>query len=365
MEKIRISSLQFFALMVQFLLGTALVVNLGIQAGKDAWLSILLGMLGGVMMFAVYAYLFKVFPDVLPTTYSRKMFGKVIGTLMALLYCVFFVYNAARDLRDGGALITISSLPSTPIFIVNTLMILAIAYTLHKGIEVLARTAFVFMNVILLIGMFSTALLLFSDVIEINRVLPLLEKGIKPVLMAVVRQNYGFPFGEIVCFAMLLPYLRSPSKGIKAGYGGIIFSGLILSYTMFMNIAVMGDDIVDRSFFPLLTTIGKGSISDFIQRADVLVVMVLIIGDFFKVAVYFYTAVLGISDVFGIAYRKLVYPMALAVLLLSIMVAKGITQHLEEGGKYIYRVSPLFFVVLPIVLAIGAWVYKRTHSGRA
>ncbi|MNS12238.1 Spore germination protein [compost metagenome] len=127
--------------------------------------------------------------------------------------------------------------------------------------------------------------------------------------------------------------------------------------------AVLGVDMVQRSPLPLMTTISKASISDFIQRNDILIVMTLIIDDFFKVAVYFYVALIGTADLFKIAYRKLIYPMALLVLLISLVVAKSLPEHLEEGAVILYRIDPLFFVVIPLILCVAGWIYKiRTAS---
>ncbi|MGG1219920.1 GerAB/ArcD/ProY family transporter [Priestia endophytica] len=56
MEKAKISGIQLFAIMFIFELGTALVVNYGTDAGKDAWLSTLLAMSGGVALFFIFYF---------------------------------------------------------------------------------------------------------------------------------------------------------------------------------------------------------------------------------------------------------------------------------------------------------------------
>ncbi|WP_433944424.1 GerAB/ArcD/ProY family transporter [Paenibacillus sp. SN-8-1] len=364
MEKNRITSFQFFSLMLLFQLGTSLVVNLGMRAGRDAWISILLGMGYGLLLFWIFAYLYRQFPGLLPTAYARKLFGKYVGWIIGLLYTVFFVYQTGRDLRDGGALVLSTALKQTPLIVANALMIMSVAYVIHKGIEVLARTAVIFAMVVILIGSFSTLLLLLSGIIEMERLFPILGNGIGPVLETFYRQSYAFPFSEIVCFAMILPYLGNAKTGVKAGYIAILVSGIVLSYTSVINVAVLGVDMVQRSPLPLMTTISKASISDFIQRNDILIVMTLIIDDFFKVAVYFYVALIGTADLFKIAYRKLIYPMALLVLLISLVVAKSLPEHLEEGAVILYRIDPLFFVVIPLLLCVAAWIYKLRTASR-
>lgn len=282
MGKIKIGLLQFFTLTLLFELGTALVVNLGMESGKDAWISILLGNLIGLIIFSGYTYLYRKFPDLPLTTYTRKLLGRSFGTVISVLYIILFLNLAGRDLRDGSSMLVMATMHRTPLFVISTLMILSSAYVLHKGVEVLSRTSLVFATLVMLIGIFCSIMLMLSGSINLNRLLPVFENGFQPVIESVIRQNYMFPFGEMICFTMLMPYLNNAKKGPWVIGAGIFVSGLLLSLTMMLNISVLGTDIVKRSPLPLMPTISKISISDFIQRVDILVVMVLIIGVFSK-----------------------------------------------------------------------------------
>ncbi|WP_342439779.1 GerAB/ArcD/ProY family transporter [Paenibacillus sp. FSL L8-0436] len=352
MGTIKIGLTQFFSLTLLFELGTALVVNLGMEAGRDAWLSILVGCLAGIVVFAGYAYLYRKHPELSFTAYTRKLLGKTLGIPVAVLYIILYLNLAARDLRDGSTMLAMATMHKTPMFILSSLMILSGAYVLHKGIEVLTRTSVVFASIVLIIGVFSTIMLVLSGSINLHRLLPMLEDGIKPVLVSVAHQNFMFPFGEMISFTMLMPYLSNVKKGPWIIAAAMLVSALLLSFTMALNISVLGADIVRRSPLPLMPTISKISISDFIQRVDIFVVMVLIIGVFFKMSVFFAAALIGISELFGIPYRKMIYPCALIILFTSILDARSFIEHLDEGGRLLYMVYPLFIVVIPAILII-------------
>lgn len=360
MGNIKIGLLQFFTLTVLFELGTALVVNLGMESDKDAWISILLGNMIGLIVFAGYAYLYKKFPNLPLTAYIRQLFGKYVGSLISIAYIVLFLNLAGRDLRDGSSMLVMATMHRTPLFIISMLMILSSAYVLHKGVEVLTRTSLVFALLVLLIGLFCSSMLMFSGSININRMLPVFENGIEPVFSSVLHQNYMFPFGEMICFTMLMPYLNNIKKGPWVIAAGMFVSGILLSLTMVLNISVLGTDIVKRSPLPLMPTISKISISDFIQRVDILIVMVLIIGVFFKLSVFFAAALIGISELFKIPYRRMVYPVALIILFSSMLNARSFTEHIEEGGKLLYTVFPFFMVLIPLLLIIITAI--RSHS---
>ncbi|MDQ0193159.1 GerAB/ArcD/ProY family transporter [Paenibacillus wynnii] len=357
----KIGLLQFFSLTLLFELGTALLVNVGMVSGRDAWISILVGCMAGLVIFAGYAYLYKLYPDMPLSRYAREILGKHLGAAVAILYVVMFMNTAGRDLRDGSALLVMATLHRTPILVVGALMILSCAYVLHKGIEVLARTSLIFLFLALSIGAIFTVLALLSGEMEWKRLFPVLGDGFLPVAISVVRQNYMFPFGEIICFTMLMPYLSNDRKGVWVIPAAMLLAGLLISYTSIVNITVLGSDMVERSPFPLLSTISKLALSELIQRLDILVVMLLIIGVFFKIAVFYGAALVGISDLFGLPYRTMIYPSALIILFSSILNARSLTEHLDEGGQLLSDVLPFFTIVIPTALIIVA-NFRRYRS---
>lgn len=352
MGKVKIGLLQFFSITLLFELGTSLVVNLGMAAGRDAWLSILVGSLAGLLMFWGYAYLYRKHPDLTFIGYTRKLLGKTAGTPVALLYIILYMNLSGRGLRDGSTMLAMATMHNTPLFILSMLMILSSSYVLHKGTEVLTRTSLVFTTIVLMIGLFSMILLMLSGSINLQHLLPVLEDGFRPVMDSVVHQNYMFPFGEMIVFTMLMPYLSDARKGPWIIAAAMIFSALLLSATIALNISVLGADIAKRSPLPLMPTISKISISDFIQRVDIFVVMVLIIGVFFKMSVFFSAALIGISELFKLPYRRMLYPCTLIILFTSMLDARSFTEHLDEGGRLLYTVYPVFMIVIPVILII-------------
>ena len=67
---------------------------------QAAWISILLGMVGGLPLLIIYDYLNRQYPISLLTEYCIKILGKYIGTIVGIIYILFFMYGAARDTRD-------------------------------------------------------------------------------------------------------------------------------------------------------------------------------------------------------------------------------------------------------------------------
>ncbi|MEH7749512.1 GerAB/ArcD/ProY family transporter, partial [Neobacillus drentensis] len=63
MEKAKISGFQLFVLIVLFEMGSALLLSPGSEAKQDAWIAILFGLVGGIIVFFIYYRLFMYYPD--------------------------------------------------------------------------------------------------------------------------------------------------------------------------------------------------------------------------------------------------------------------------------------------------------------
>lgn len=112
----------------------------------------------------------------------------------------------------------------------------------------------------------------------------------------------------------------------------MILSGINITITVVVNIAALGIDFIKRTPFPLLSTISKIQIADFIERLDVLFMLYLIIGGFFKITLYLYAAIAGTADIFQFKeQRKLSFPIGIIVLFASVTVAANYSEHMKEG----------------------------------
>ncbi|MEH7320534.1 GerAB/ArcD/ProY family transporter [Priestia megaterium] len=356
MEKAKISASQLFILMVLFELGSALLVPLAMGAKQDAWLAILLGMGCSFVLLLVYYRLYSYYPDLLPTEYVQNILGKVMGTVLAFVYLLYFMYDAARVLRDFGEMLLTFAYPDTPLFIANALLMLVIIYMVRKGIEVIARSGelfFIFMYVLAVTGFI---LIVSSGLIDVMKLQPVLEEGMLPVLKVVFTQTMYFPFAEAIVFTMILPYLNNPEKAKVTMLCATGLSGINLVITMLINISVLGVNLTARSQFPLLSTVQSIQVADFLERLDVFFMLALIICGFFKVSVLFYAAVIGTANLFKIkSPSRLAYPMGLIILFLSVTIASNFQEHLHEGLKIAPVVLniPLYAIIPPLLLLVA------------
>ncbi|MEH7482524.1 GerAB/ArcD/ProY family transporter [Neobacillus drentensis] len=218
----------------------------------------------------------------------------------------------------------------------------------------------IYLIILIVLGVLGHVLVLFSGIIDFKNLLPVLGKGWKPVLTAAYPNLLMFPFGEMISFTMIFPFLNKIQAGRKTGVKALMFSAIILSITHAIEISVLGAKIYSRATFPLYSTMIYVNIADFLQRVEVIAILTLIIGVFFKISIYCYAAVIAASDLFKVQTKqKIVVPFGIIVLFLSMMIASDLLEHNEEGKLVVKFILPLFSVVIPVLLLVVHLIRKR------
>ncbi|MFB5674845.1 endospore germination permease [Paenibacillus terreus] len=360
MKQVRMGAAAMSSLMVLFQLGSALVVSPAARAGRDAWISTLIGVAAGMLLFLCYSNLHKRFPDMTLPAYSETLLGRLGGKAIGMAYVVFFMYAATRDLRVGAFLIDNIALRYTPTLIVQLLMILAVIYVLYLGIEVVGHTAVIYWAISILLIFANIVLIFASGIVDWRNLLPVAEDGWRVIAETGFTTALMFPFGEMVSFTMLLPLLERKYSATGVGITSLFVGGGLLVLSSLLTVSSLGREVFQRAAFPLLNTIGKVELSELINRVDVLVVMSIIIGVFFRIAVLFYAAIKSAEEVLHIPHGKLMVPFSLILLLSAALVAPNWEEHLREGSFMVKTVFPVFAVLLPVLLLIIAAIRQKT-----
>lgn len=365
MEKARIDRVQFFILLILFEMGTSLVTTFSISAGKDAWLAILFGSLLGCLFFLMYYQLYQWFPEDSFTGYVKKILGKKLGTAVGYIYAIAALYISSRVLRVFGEVLLSSTYPETPLVIVHALMILVVIYAVNKGIETIARTAELTIVIVFILAIFGFVLIVLSGVMDIDRILPILENGFVPVLKTVVTETMNVPFGEVMIFTIIFPYLNNNRRMRIIGVGAMLLSGIMIAGTMLINILTLGFHVVEDSGFPLLATIQMISVADFLERLDVLFLIVLFIDVFSKLVLFFYFGLIGLTELFGLeSHKQISYPIGMIVLFCSLTIATNYSEYAYQS----INISARYFsfplqVIIPLILLTIAFFKKRKQAG--
>jgi spore germination protein KB len=112
---IAISPYQLFSLIVLFQFGTTVIFGFASGAGRDAWISTSVSSLLGALLIAGYATITKLNGYISLVGCFRKRFGRWVGTPLAWLYPLLFIYELARGISDLKFLVPLTLLPKRPL----------------------------------------------------------------------------------------------------------------------------------------------------------------------------------------------------------------------------------------------------------
>ncbi|WP_110114597.1 endospore germination permease [Bacillus sp. CGMCC 1.16541] len=355
-----ISYSQLFMLIVSFEIGSAVVVDIGSEAKQDAWLAVLGGSILGLLLLIVYCHmLFKTKHKHLYDTFTTLL-GRKIGIILAFLYVLYFLYVAARVLRDFGELVNTVIFPNTPIEVISILFLLVVMYYLVLGLEVTSRSVGIFMPYFILFLFLIILFLFVNQSMETDRLRPVLAEGMSPVLKAIFPSVLTFPFGEVIVFTTFVAAMNERKETMKVCVVAMLFSGIMLALFTVIKLSVLGVELADRAAFPLLSAIRTISLANFLERLDALVVFVMMLGIFVKVTIFLYGALKGLEFISGQSYHLFVIPVTAVAGFQSILIANNYAEHLEEGLKFVpYYFHLPFQIFIPIGLLVGLWLREK------
>lgn len=357
MEEKAITYKQGISLIILFISGSAVIFTPGIAAKQDVWLSTVLAMLFVLPILLIYERLLYLFPDKDLFDILQITFGKGIGNIISILYVWFSFHLGYLVLRNFSDFISIIGLTETP-ETVSLLCIVALCIGAVKyGIEVMGRWGEI--AVIFLVISTLILIMLVINNMDINNLKPILYNGMKPVLKGTF-SIFSFPFAEVVIFTMVFTSFKE--KGAPKIYRkGLFLGGILILITSVTDILVLGASMAEVYYFPAHAVARRINIGDFVQRIEIFVSLVFLIGGIIKISMCLLAASKGVAKLLNFKdYRFIVTPIGIMMVNLAILSYESVM----EMSKWAVEVWPyyafLFQVILPIIIFVGVEVKRKT-----
>jgi spore germination protein KB len=364
MLKENISTTQLFALVVSYVLGSAIVTGVGKEAMHDAWIAILIAtVIGAGLMYFYYSFN-KLLPNKNLFEIMEYCFSRSGAVFLSFSYIIYFLYIFSRMIRTLTEMITSSVLVRTPDELVILTIIAVMIYIVYLGLEVLARVTEIFFPYILGFIILLFLLLFISGAVTLHHIQPILGDGWKPVLEALYPSLATFPFGELIVFTIVLSSVPQLKKGIKVLLFGVGTGGFLLAIGAVLMVTTLGAETSRDAVFPLFGAARRVAVGDFIERIEVIVVFIIILGVIVKGTIYLYAALKGLEYVFRIPYRYFTIPVSIIAAVNTRIVGRNQADFSVEMMKSIIPyVHPVMQFVIPsLLMAVLLWKRKSPQN---
>lgn len=363
MLKENISLTQLFAIIVNVLLGSVIVVGMEKGAKQDEWIAISIATLIGVGLMYFYYSFNKLLPNKNLFEIMEYCLTRPVSILLSLSYSIYFFCFLCGITRDFAELMASAILPVTPIEVVVLTYTLVIAYIVYLGLEVLGRVTEIFtpflLGFIILLSIFLTV----SGQIELHNIQPVLGNGWKPVLKTIFPSMISFPFGELVVFTVILSSVGEIKKAMKVSMISVLIAGGFLVFGSIIIVFTLGVEVMQYANFPVLSASRRVAIGHFIERIDAIVVFIMVLGILVKSAVYFYVGLKGLEYVFRLPYRYFVVPISIIVAVFSVLISNNFPELLKVKAVFANDLNPPMQLVIPfVIMVILIWKTKRNRK---
>lgn len=362
MNDIKLNFREATSIFVMYLLGSSLVGAGSLSSSRDFWLSIVVAYAVTLPLALLYGRLMRLSPDKDLYDLQTELLGPVFGRVTSLLLTWFAFHLGSMIIRNCTEFIQLDSLRLQPQYITAIPIGILAIWCITSGRATLARWAAfmlpLFLTIVLVITLLSTKLW------DLRNLLPFLDDGWKPVLRD-ARNIAAFPFAEAALLPFILHPLRETRKAEKLMVLSFTVTMLVYVFVMLRNILVLGTQYISMLYYPSYIAISLINIGDFLDRIEVLISTVFIIGAFVKITVCLYVASLGVSKVLSIGDSKsFAAPLGLLMIVLSQFVyANVIDSENFVAHYYPYYAAP-FSVVLPALLWLLAELRRLRQKRR-
>jgi len=367
MEKAKISVSQLYAIMVIFNLGSSTVFGLGAEAKQDAWISIIIGCILGILLFLLYGVIIKKYPDLTLIEIFKKVLGNTIGKILSYIYILYFIFFSSLLIRDIFELLSLYVMTETPIIILALVSIMIISYATYLGIETIARFGFIIFIITMPLKVTLNLLTYISGLTNLQNILPILENGWSPVFSSAFPLITNTSFGQMFIFLMLIPYVNKKEKVIKTGVFAILTSGIILFLITITNILTLGPLFIELTVYPTIQTIRLINIMNVLQRIEGFAVFTFLTCSYMKAIIYIYTVTMGCNILFNSTnYKKYILPTVIIALFSSLIYTENLSTHLKFRRiifpKYIVINFEIFIPVIIIIIILSRKYIKMNRD---
>ena len=326
------------------------------HAKQDAWLSFLIAFTGGVLISLVVINLSLRFPGKTLFEYLPLILGRWPGKIIGFFYVLLFIHFCALVDREYCSTIVAAFMPETPLVVFLIHGTIMFAYITYCGLEVLARINQLFLP--LNAGLLTILFALATPEMKIANILPVFDTGFLTLIKSTITPLSWF--GEIVALAVIIPYLAEQKNVYRLTIKALFFVLVLIEIATVGVLLVFGPTLTSSYFFPVLSGTKMINIANFIERLEIIPVIVWITSGTVKGALFLWAAALGSSQLLGLKdYRPLILPLAVIVTSLSYLLHPSIIDLLN----FLTQTFPFYaltfefgipFLLLIIVLIKGS-----------
>lgn len=346
-----ISDRQLVGIIIGFLLGTSIILELGINyAQRDIWIAELLSMFIGFAILLMISYIVSKFPGQDVGNILEHLFGSKLAKFMMLIFIFYSFFLGVLVMNNIGSFISAILMQETPIWVFYITISLTTAIIIRYGFEVAARCIELMTPIILLL-LFSLVVIVTLNLVDVNNVLPLFTSKISDIVKATINIT-AFPYIESILLFFVVVLINKTDKVYSSSIWGLLIGGFLLVIRSLLVVGVFGVNEATKLTFATFMLVREISFREIIERVELSILVVWFLTTYIKLTVCMFSTLKGIQYLFKLNdYKKLALPLAILVVP-GAMLAYGNFQEIRTFVNVVWPLvlAPLFILFILIFI---------------
>ncbi|MFY4776758.1 GerAB/ArcD/ProY family transporter [Metabacillus sp. RGM 3146] len=359
MKTKKITLFQLFMLVVQTQVGVGILslpYLLFLGAGKDGWISLLIG--GMVIQFVLllYYFLLKKYPEKSLYEVFLLLFGNKAGKLFVLLYAAYFVAIGILIVVQFERIISRWVLPETPSWVIGLILVFLAAYLAKESLVIISRYDVLVSPFLLIIIVFIAFSLKDANLMFI---MPIGQEGIMNMILTSKDAMIALLGFEIFFFGAGLAE-GTPKKKLRSGVIGVLFVTLLYLYVTFVCYIYFSPQELPLVPEPVLYLL-KSFTFRVIERTDLLFLSLWVVFIHNTLVIYLYLSSTGITHLRKKkkSHSKYIFLPSICLFIGSLFVGMK-DNEVTAFSKYLSYGSYAFVFFIPIaVILISLFMKKK------
>ncbi|WP_100011356.1 GerAB/ArcD/ProY family transporter [Lentibacillus sediminis] len=322
-----------------------------LEAYQDAWISILIALLGILLVVFVMLRILTSYDNADILGIQIDLFGKWLGKIMGTVYIVYFAVTLFSVFITYIEVVKIFIFPELSNFVMGLLLVSLIVYCLLGGLKAIVGTCFIFF----FLALWVLFLLIHPAVLlDFTHFQPVFQASFPELLSGARVTAYTFLGFEILF--LIYPFIQNKKKVKKPVYFGVTFTALIVLITTVISIGFFSTDQLKNREWVVLNLFKIQSLP-FIERFDYIVVaewMMVVLPNMFLLM---WAITYSMKRLYRVPQKITLYATAGLLLIACIFTSdhfliQKIINTSAQYGFWLVFVYPL--LLLPMV-----WIKKR------
>lgn len=222
------------------------------NAKQDGWISAALGSVYPLYIVIISILIYKKFPKDNILLLSRRYFGKIIGSILNIIFlCSFLVYLTSDVSGLNNILKNYVVVFLKPYKIMLVLTFLG-AYTAYKGFKIIGRVSEGIFVLTCLLSLIPFVAFTKGNILNIQ---PVFGSGLPNILKAT--KGSAFSYCGIEIIFLIYPFLTEPGKFASSALKSVIFVTVVYTFFTFTTIYYIGIDYIPKFVWAFLAVTKK------------------------------------------------------------------------------------------------------------